>query len=292
MSMPAQPPQPDRRHTADRRVEHAPTRRVATRPPWVRWLIIVGRDAAIVLASVIAIVFAVRHTRPVYANHPSVVAQLARKAPNVTRTVIGPTPKDTSRAAQLMASPQFEKDRQAFAADLVRTGRMSQARADSIAYYAVRESYLEGIPPAVVFGVMLTENAQFKSGEKSNVGAIGLMQVYPKIWLKELQSKFGTDLASDSTNLKYGIYILRQYIKSDSGAVSPRALGTGLLHYNGCVMGKNTPGCAAYPNKVKSYVESLGGSICPGKTFYDCIAQPFVAGLFGQQQPGQETQTH
>lgn len=283
--MSAQPPQPDRRHTADRRVEGAPSRRGATRPPWVRWLIVVGRDAAIVIAAVTAIVFSVRHTRPVFANHPTVVAQLAQRAPNVTRAVIGPTPTDTSRAAQLMASPQFEKDRQAFAADLVRTGRMSQARADSIAYYAVRESYLEGIPPSVVFGVMLTENAQFKSGEKSNVGAVGLMQVYPKIWLKSLQAKFGKDLATDSTNLKYGIYILRQYIKSDSGAVTPRALGTGLLHYNGCVLGKNTPGCAAYPNKVRSYVESLGNSLCPGKSFYDCIAQPFVAGLFGQQQP-------
>ena len=68
---------------------------------------------------------------------------------------------------------------------------MSQARADSIAYYAVRESYVNGIPPAVVFGVMLTENAMFVSGAMSNVGAVGLMQVYPKIWLKELSAKFG-----------------------------------------------------------------------------------------------------
>ena len=37
-------------------------------------------------------------------------------------------------------SPNFERDRSAFAADLVKTGRMDQSRADSIAYYAVRES--------------------------------------------------------------------------------------------------------------------------------------------------------
>jgi hypothetical protein len=104
---------------------------------------------------------------------------------------------------------------------------MSKERADSIAYYAVREAYVEGIPPAVVFGVMLTENAQFVSGAMSSVGAVGLMQIYPKIWLKELRARFGSDLASDSTNLKYGIYILKQYIKSDSGKVTPSNLSRG-----------------------------------------------------------------
>ena len=71
---------------------------------------------------------------------------------------------------------------------------------------------------------MLTENALFVSGAMSNVGAVGLMQVYPKVWLKALSNKFGKDLATDSTNLKYGIYILGQYIKSDSGSVTPSAI--------------------------------------------------------------------
>jgi transglycosylase-like protein with SLT domain len=287
MSMPAQPPPADRRHSSDRRASGDETRRGSERPPWVKWLIVVGRDAGLVLGAVIAIVFAVRRTQPIFANQPSVVQRMSKAAPHVTRALVGPTPADTSRVAKLVASPQFEKDRQAFAASLVRTGRMSQARADSVAYYAVREAYLEGIPPAVVFGVMLTENAKFESGAKSNVGAVGLMQVYPKVWLKALSAKFGKDLASDSTNLKYGIYILKQYIKSDSGSVSPGAVGSGLLHYNGCVLGKNTPNCKGYPNKVKGYVESLGGSICGDKTFYDCIAKPFVAGLFGKQPQAQ-----
>jgi hypothetical protein len=284
MSSPAIPLDADRRHTADRRADETPSRRGAKRDPWVRWLIVAGRDLAIALGAVTAIVFAVRRTRPIYTHQPTVVARVTQRAPVLGRAVFGPTPADTSRVARMMAAPQFEKDRKAFAADLVHTGRMSQARADSIAYYAVRESYIEGIPPAVVFGVMLTENSQFVSGAKSNVGAVGLMQVYPKVWLKSLSSKFGKDLASDSTNLKYGIYILKQYIKSDSGRVTPGAVGTGLLHYNGCVLGKNTPNCKAYPSKVKNYVESLGGSICGDKTFYDCIAKPFVAGLFGKQE--------
>src|SRR5262249_17723741 len=95
-------------------------------------------------------------------------------------------------------------------------------------------------------------------------------------------AKFGKDLATDSTNLKYGIYILRQYIKSDSGSVSPKDLSTGLLHYNGCVHATNTRNCKTYPSKVKGYVESSASSICASKSFYQCSAKPFVAGLLGK----------
>src|SRR5439155_8777899 len=141
----------------------------------------------------------------------------------------------------------FKQDCAAFAEDLVRTGRRSQARAYSISYYAVREAYIRGIPPAVIFGVMLTENSLFVSNAMSNVGAVGLMQVYPRIWLKALSSKFGRDLAADSTNLKYGVYILSQYMKSTQGKVQPQDITKGLLRYNGCVRGTNTPNCRAYP---------------------------------------------
>ncbi|HEY4130602.1 MAG TPA: hypothetical protein VGM50_08285, partial [Gemmatimonadaceae bacterium] len=98
-----------------------------------------------------------------------------------------------------------------------------------------------------------------------------------------LKDKFGSDLASDSTNLKYGIYILKQYIKSDSGAVTSQNLASGLLRYNGCVHGSNTPNCTTYPSKVKAYVDKAASSICGDKGFYDCIAKPFMAGLFGKR---------
>lgn len=246
------------------------------------WLGIAGRDLGIIVLAVGAIIFAVRATHPIFANQPTVAQQLTQTVP-AAKVVVAPQPRDTSKLAQLVSSPQFERDRQAFAADLVKTGRMEQTRADSIAYYAVRESYRNGIPPAVVFGVMLTENALFVSSAMSNVGAVGLMQVYPKVWLKELSSKFGRDLAVDSTNLKYGVYILSQYIKSDSGKVTPGQLSTGLLHYNGCVLGKNTPNCRTYPTKVKTYVERQGSALCGDKSFYDCIAKPFIAGLLGRR---------
>ncbi len=249
---------------------------------WKRWLGVAGRDLAIIVATVSAIVFSVRHVHPIFANQPTIAEELTRAIPGA-RAALAPSANDTGKLAQLANSPAFERDRRAFAADLVATGRMDPARADSISYYAVRESYLNGVPPAVVFGVMLTENALFVSGAMSSVGAVGLMQVYPKVWLKALTSKFGKDLATDSTNLKYGIYILSQYIKSDSGKVTPTDLSKGLLHYNGCVRGTNTPNCKTYPGKVKKYVEKQGSSICGDKGFYACIAEPFIAGLFGKR---------
>jgi hypothetical protein len=279
-----EPGPPERRHASDRRADPAPSRRDAKPSRIPRWVKVGGRDLLIIGGSVIAIVYAVANTHPIFANQPTLVAELTKAFPAAKPIVV---PKDTGALAQIAASPGFERDRAAFAADLVKTGRMDQARADSIAYYAVRESYRNGIPPAVVFGVMLTENALFVSGAMSNVGAVGLMQVYPKVWLKALSAKFGKDLATDSTNLKYGIYILGQYIKSDSGKVSAGDLSKGLLHYNGCVKGSNTPNCHTYPAKVKKYVEKQGSSICGSRGFYECIAKPFIAGLFGKKEPAQ-----
>jgi soluble lytic murein transglycosylase-like protein len=276
-------PGPKRRAAKDRRAEPSAARRGARPSRSARWLGIAGRDLLLIGGALLAVIAAITLTRPIFANHPTVVQALHEKAPMLTKTILPAS--DTSRIAQLVKTPQFEADRKAFAADLVKTGRVDPARADSIAYYAVRESYVNGIPPAVVFGVMLTENSRFVSGAMSDVGAVGLMQVYPKIWLKALSAKFGKDLATDSTNLKYGIYILKQYIKSDSGRVTQRDVGKGLLRYNGCVTGSHTANCKTYPNKVKSFVENQADAMCGDKSFYDCIAKPFIAGLMGRQTP-------
>lgn len=276
----------ERRLASDRRRDAGGGRRGKRKSVFSHYLGIAGRDLLIIGATVGAIVFSVQHVHPIFANQPKVAQALMKEVP-IAKAALSPTPADTSAAARAVRSPQFEKDRQAFAADLVRTGHMSPARADSVSYYAVREAYIRGIPPAVVFGVMLTENATFVSSAMSNVGAVGLMQVYPKVWLKALSAKFGHDLASDSTNLKYGIFILSTYMKSKQGsAVTPSAVSSGLLKYNGCVHGSNTPNCYTYPSKVKKYVEKQGTSLCGDKSFYDCIAKPFVNGLLGKTATG------
>ena len=273
----------DRRERRERRRERAAGRRGAAHRSWKRRVLPLVGDIAAIVVLVAAIVFAVNHERPIFAGQPTIAQSLAQRVP-VTKPVFSPG-ADTGALAALTASPQFTKDRAAFAADLVRTGRMSQDRADSIAFYAVREAYERGIPPAVIFGVMLTENALFVSNALSNVGAVGLMQVYPKIWLKALGDKLGTDLASDSTNVKYGVYILSEYIKPKSGGqeVSASDVNRGLLKYNGCVKGTNTPNCRQYPTKVKNYVEREAESLCGDKTFYECIAKPFMNGLLGKK---------
>ena len=238
--------------------------------------------AAAALTSVI--LFAVSNTRPIFAGRAPVVQQI------LARGDARRAPVDTSEMARLMASPEFARDHQAFSEDLVRTGRMTKARADSIAFFAVRESYERGIPPALIFGVMLTENAQFLSRATSNVGAVGLMQIYPKVWLKALSGKFGPDLENDEVNMKYGVYILEEYLKPKEGkGLQAAQVRKGLLRYNGCVRGTNTPNCKTYPDKIERYVERDAQSLCGGQDFYDCIARPFIRGLLGKENLAEES---
>jgi len=254
----------------------------------------IARDVGAVVMLLAAIGYTASLTHPVYTAKTPVVGAVIRSvepppAPPPTPALTGGALADSIAAIE--RSPEFTEQKQKFAADLVRTGRMSQARADSIARFAVREAFLRGIPPAVIFGVMLTENAQFISRAQSNVGAVGLMQVYPKVWLKALSKKFGAnDIAADSTNLRYGVFILSNYLKPkgksapDQHVVSttPGTLMTGLLHYNGCVHGTNTPRCHTYPNKVQQFVERDAEALCGNQSFYQCIAKPFMAGLLGR----------
>jgi len=272
---------PERRQGADRRSDGSEDegRRERKQPSTLSYLL---RALAAVGALVTIIIFAVSQTRPVYASSETVVEHLRKHAP-VAAAVIAPQAESTT-VVRLMASPKYQEEKRNFYEDLMRTGQLDSARADSIAQYAVREAYTRGISPAIVFGVMLTENARFISKAMSNVGAVGLMQVYPKVWLKkQFSDSLGKDLASDSTNLKYGLFILDQYFhpRTKGGGTTTRDYRTALLRYNGCVTGSNTPHCANYPDKVRRYIEASAQSICDGRGFYDCIAKPFIAGLMG-----------
>ncbi len=185
-----------------------------------------------------------------------------------------------------MRHPQFQRDVEAFATDLRGTGNIGSDRADSIARVAVREAYHRRIPPALVLGVMLTENDQFKPNARSKVGAMGLMQVMPRMWMPNLGPILGRDLKDDETNLRYGVYILNHFARRTSDTLD--ATGTtrlALLNYNGCVRGRNTPDCKAYPDKVQRHVELSARSICAGKAFRDCVALPLWAALRGSATP-------
>jgi hypothetical protein len=179
-----------------------------------------------------------------------------------------------------MRHPQFQRDVEAFAADLRGTGKIFGDRVDSIALVAVREAYHRRIPPALVLGVMLTENDGFKSRAQSNVGALGLMQIMPRLWTPGLGQYLGRNLRDDETNVRYGVYILKHFAKKtadtlDAGDVTRLAL----LSYNGCVHGSNTADCRAYPRKVQEHVEASAREICAGRLYHECVALPLWAAL-------------
>ena len=247
------------------------------------------RTLGAIVVLVLVIVFTMRSMRPVYATRGTLGDELRKRAPDMASVI---APGDSSEVDQLMATPKFQQEKRNFFEDVMRTRQVDSARADSIAHFAVREAYIRNISPAIIFGVMLTENARFISGALSNVGAVGLMQVYPKYWLKkEFSDSLGTDLASDSTNVRYGVFILNRYFnpRTKTGATRSRDYRTALLRYNGCVRGTNTPHCKNYPDKVKRFVEGSATSICDGRGFYECIAKPFVEGLMGETEPMKPT---
>jgi hypothetical protein len=185
-----------------------------------------------------------------------------------------------------MRHPQFQRDVDAFATDLRGTGNIGTERADSIARVAVREAYHRRIPPALVLGVMLTENDEFRPSARSKVGAMGLMQIMPRMWMPNLGPYLGRNLKDDETNLRYGVYILRHFARRTSDTLDATgATRLALLNYNGCVRGRNTPDCRAYPDKVQRHVERSARSICAGKAFRECVALPLWAALRGGSTP-------
>src|SRR2546423_6323698 len=151
----------------------------------------IGRDVGAAALLLAALGFTARLMHPVYAGRAPVVGDVIRTVgatptpPESLSTEPTPPPRLLSQLppgstgrdtiAAIEASPEFADQKRRFAADLVATGRMSPSRADTVARFAVREAFVRGVPPAVIFGVMLTENAQFISRAKSNVGAVGLM---------------------------------------------------------------------------------------------------------------------
>jgi len=238
----------------------------------------------IAVGALAAIVVAVHVSRPYYVSRKPIGEQLVERVYLDTMETRAPwTSTEEARAPWIDAeadvslkTPQFLLDRELFAMDLLRTGYVSQARARALADVAVREAYTRRLPPALVLGVMLTENDELKTTARSRVGAIGLMQVYAKHWRSALGKKFGTNVHTDSTNLKYGIFILGWMTGRAANKVDDRddAWRKALLHYNGCVHGTNTPDCDKYPDVVRRQVEESARSTCRGADFNHCVVTP------------------
>lgn len=231
----------------------------------------------IVLAAVVYVTASL--VRPVFVGRTPiaqrVLATPAEDSASMIDAVVRRSPWLHVPFEQAIGSPQFLADREAFMNDLLRTGRLSKARALRIADAAVTRAYRERIPPALVLGVMLTENDAFKPSARSKVGAIGLMQIMPKAWRPTLGPIFGRDLKDDATNVKYGVFILRWMHDGVPNQLSAAAsYRTALLRYNGCVRGTNTPNCRRYPDVVRRHVLRAAKHSCAGRDFESCVVQP------------------
>ena len=237
------------------------------RSVWSQIGLAVGAAATIVVAA--------RVSRPYYVSRGPMAAQLIDHA-YVDSSVDERAPWMSASVDEALKSPRFLLDRELFTMDLLRTGKVSLDRARALADVAVREAYTRRLPPALVLGVMLTENDELKSSARSHIGAIGLMQVYPKPWRSALGRKFGTNIHADSTNLKYGIFILSWVVEKASSLVDDRdaAWRRALLGYNGCVHGRNTRDCHSYPDVVRRQVVQAAKSSCRGANFDECVVTP------------------
>ena len=242
----------------------------------------VPRLAALAAAALAAVVTAASLARPVFIDRAQVVGSIA---PPVAATV--PTTDSLAPWLHLpldaaLGSDRFRRDREAFALDLIRTGRVNPIRARSLAEVAVREAYRQRIPPALVLGVMVTENDEFKSQARSAVGAVGLMQVYGRAWRTSLGRVYGTNLKDDETNIRYGVHILRYMTEQVPDSSGPEAgWRKALLAYNGCVHGTNTPGCRSYPDAVRQNVQRSARASCRGLDFRGCVVEPLWVAMRG-----------
>jgi soluble lytic murein transglycosylase-like protein len=175
-----------------------------------------------------------------------------------------------------MQTSMFLRDRNAFALDLVATGKVQFARAIRLADVAVREAYRRQVPPALVLGVMLTENDELKSTARSSQGALGLMQIHPGPWRSALGPLFGRNLRNDTTNVRYGVFILGHLSRGSVADSVPWR--TALLRYNGCVRGTNTRDCFRYPDVVRREVQRSARVTCAGADFERCVIAPLRLG--------------
>jgi soluble lytic murein transglycosylase-like protein len=120
--------------------------------------------------------------------------------------------------------------------------------AQRIAAAIVTEGGKKNIDPALLVGVLLTEDAKLDPRARSSVGARGLMQVMP-FHAGKWKGCTSADLFAIDSNICHGTSILADLIKR-----SPN-VSRALQRYNGCVRGTNTPNCGTYSGKVLKFAE-------------------------------------
>jgi hypothetical protein len=249
----------------------------------------VPRLLALGAVAAAALVFAESRVRPVFLDRFARGKGLMIPSATSDEKALQRAPWARLPFHDALATSMFLRDRNAFALDLVGTGKVALARALALADVAVRESYRRQVPPALVLGVLLTENDELKSTARSRQGAVGLMQIHPGPWRPALGELFGRNLRNDTTNLRYGVYILSHFAKRTANRTANRDSAdsihpwrTALLRYNGCVNGKNTHDCHSYPDVVRREVQRSARTSCAGRDFDRCVVTPLRLGMRGR----------
>lgn len=108
-----------------------------------------------------------------------------------------------------------------------RYSKVPQELAELIANVTNEKCKEHDVPFATIVGVMEVES-QFNPFAVSNVGALGLLQVMPKIWSEPLGLKKPSDLHDITTGIDSGIRVYKHYLDQENGNIK-RALNL----YNG-----------------------------------------------------------
>jgi soluble lytic murein transglycosylase-like protein len=213
-------------------------RPVKVEPRWMNLLKSSARVAGAVLLLAAGTLWTLRMQHPVYVQ-PGTLLHL----PPAVITAVEPW-------AQSLASPPTDvKSRQQVfqVSHFLRAYTTDTARAEQIAGAIVNEATKRNISPALLVGVVLTEDAKLDPHASSSVGARGLMQVMP---FHAGKHDCGSNNLFDITaNICYGSDILQQLLKRFPSVTSA------LQHYNGCVHGTNTPNCYTYSGKVLKFAD-------------------------------------
>jgi soluble lytic murein transglycosylase-like protein len=121
--------------------------------------------------------------------------------------------------------------------------------ANRVARAIVKEARELQLPPSLLAGVLLTENARLEPRSVSSRGAIGLMQV-----MRFHAGVFdcdSDDLLQVEANICHGARVFAGYLKRTKDVPSA------LLRYNGCVRSRVTQNCKRYPEKVLHEAEEI-----------------------------------
>lgn len=207
-------------------------------PGWVRVLkaTLHGIGAAILLAA--GTVWTIRQQHPRYVK-PGELLHL----PAAVVTAAAPGTEGYTPPTDAKALAEIKK-----VAYSLRKYTSDTLLAQRIAGAIVVEGGKKNLNPALLVGVLLTEDAKLDPRAKSSVGARGLMQVMP-FHAGKWKGCSSADLFSIDSNICHGTSILADLIKR-----SPN-VERALQRYNGCVRGTNTPNCHTYSGKVLRFAE-------------------------------------